>query len=368
MQTQTHDHTPMMQQYLRIKSEHANMLLFYRMGDFYELFYDDAQQAAQLLDITLTARGHSAGKPIPMAGVPYHAADSYMAKLLRKGLSIAVCEQIGDPKTSVGPVERQVVRILTPGTVSDGAFLEETKDNLLIALHHIQERYGVAVLDITSGRFHLLEVMGTDALYSELERLQPAEILINDSGNYPALQNFKGFKPAISRRPLWEFEYETAGRLLTQQMQTLDLSSFGCLEMHVALCAAGCLLQYAKETQRTALPHIRAIHVDAREDSLILDAVTRRNLEIITNIAGHDEHTLNAIVDQTCTAMGSRLLKRWLNRPVRDHSIIKQRQEGVQAFLHDCAYAGLQNILQNISDLERITARISLKSARPRGS
>jgi len=357
------NHTPMMQQYLRIKSQYPHMLLFYRMGDFYELFFEDAKQAANLLDITLTARGQSAGQPIPMAGVPFHSVEAYIAKLLRQGLSIAICEQVGDPKTAVGPVERQVVRILTPGTVSDAAFLEENQDNLLLAVHAAQGKYGLAFLDISAGRFHLLEVNGEEALFSELERLKPAEILISDSWNQTAFQNKK---TAICRRPPWEFEYDTAIRLLIQQMQTHDLSGFGCLGLPLALCAAGCLLQYAKETQRAALPHIRAIRVDAREDSLILDAATRTNLELITNVSGGDENTLCHILDHTRTAMGSRLLKRWINRPLRSRALLNARQQAVHHLKKETAYINLQKILRGIADLERIAARVALKTARPR--
>jgi DNA mismatch repair protein MutS len=361
--TTLHKHTPMMQQYLRIKADYPETLLFYRMGDFYELFFDDAQKVARLLDITLTARGQSGGKPIPMAGVPYHAAESYIAKLLRGGLSIAVCEQIGDPKESVGPVERQVVRILTPGTVTDAAFLADGQDNLLAALHVAQDLFGIATLDISSGRFHLLEVRGEEALYGELERLKPTELLISDA----AAENFlRDKKSILRRRSPWEFDQDSALRLLTQQMQTHDLSGFGCADMTVAICAAGCLLQYAKETQRTALPHIRAVYAERREDSVILDAATRRNLELVTNLAGGTENTLAAIFDHTATPMGSRLLKRWLNRPLRDHEVLRERQFSIANLLEDRAYHNLHETLSRSADLERILARIALRTARPR--
>ncbi|MHB1948000.1 MAG: DNA mismatch repair protein MutS [Gammaproteobacteria bacterium] len=353
-------HTPMMQQYLRIKAEYPDTVLFYRMGDFYELFYEDAQRVARLLDITLTARGHSNGKPIPMAGVPFHAAESYIAKLLRLGLSIAICEQVGDPKTSVGPVERQVVRILTPGTVSDAAFLEDNQDNIIAALHGIDNRFGIATLDISSGRFQLLEVKGQEALQGELERLKPTELLISE--DCPLTFSRTG----VRRRAPWEFEIETAMRLLIQQMQTHDLAGFGCMDMGAALCAAGCLLQYAKETQRAALPHIRALQVERREESIILDAATRRNLELTTNLAGGNENTLAAVFDCTATAMGSRLLKRWINRPLRDRETLLARQEAITNLLHDRQYLALHNVLRGVGDLERILARVALKTARPR--
>lgn len=357
------EHTPMMQQYLRIKADYPHTLLFYRMGDFYELFYDDAQKAARILGITLTARGQSAGTPIPMAGVPFHSAESYMAKLIRQGLSVAICEQVGDPKPGAGPVERQVMRILTPGTVSDAAFLEDNQDNLLLAVHAQQDVYGIAVLDMSGGRFHLLEVQGEEALLSELTRLQPAELLISDDSQQKLPDDYR---EQIRRRSPWEFDYEVSVRLLTEQMQTYDLSGFGCQNMKVALCAAGCLLQYAKETQRAAMPHIRSIHVERREDSLILDSASRRNLELTKNLSGGVEHTLASVIDRTQTAMGSRLLKRWLNRPLRDQHILKERQHVITQFISQYAYSSIQKTLQNIADLERILARVALKTARPR--
>ncbi|HEX4045389.1 MAG TPA: DNA mismatch repair protein MutS [Gammaproteobacteria bacterium] len=357
-------HTPMMQQYLRIKADYPDTLLFYRMGDFYELFYQDAQRAAQLLDITLTARGQSAGNPIPMAGVPFHAAENYIAKLLRQGLSIAICEQIGEPKTGAGPVERQVVRILTPGTVSDAAFLNDKRDNLLLALCYQDNRYGLATLDIGGGRFHLFEVSNDEALQSELARLQPAELLISENWQPPAL--LRDYQTQLRRRVSWEFDYDTAIRLLAEQMQTQDLHGFGCQDMRAALCAAGGLLQYVKMTQRAALPHVRTIQVERREESLLLDAASRRNLELTSNLAGGEENTLVSILDHTQTAMGSRLLKRWLNRPLRDHQILGERQNSVATFIQHSLHHALQTILKEIADLERILARVALKTARPR--
>lgn len=357
-----HGHTPMMQQYLRIKADYPETLLFYRMGDFYELFFDDAHKASRLLDITLTARGQSAGNPIPMAGVPFHSAESYIAKLIRLGLTVAICEQVGDPKAATGPVERQVMRILTPGTVSDAAFLHENQDNLLLALY-ADDGYGLAALDITGGRFHLLEVSSEEALKVELARFSPAELLISEMWDHALL---RGYENTIRRRPPWEFDYQTSVRLLTEQMQTHDLRGFGCQDMPAALCAAGCLLQYAKETQRAAMPHIRTIHVDHCEESLILDATTRRNLELIVNLSGGEENTLASILDFTHTSMGSRLLKRWLNRPLRNLDILSHRQAAVKQLLNDHAYQALQKTMHGIADLERILARIALKTARPR--
>lgn len=356
-------HTPMMQQYLRIKAQHNDKLVFYRMGDFYELFYDDARKVAQLLNITLTRRGQSNGAPIPMAGVPYHAAETYLAKLVKLGESVAICEQIGDPATSKGPVDRQVVRIVTPGTVTDEALLEEKRDNLLIALSYHKENFGIAVLDITNGHFYILEVTGVEALASELERLRPAEILLSEDWTLDYL--FVGRK-GLRKRPPWEFNYETAIRLLTEQFRTKDLSGFGCQHLQLAICAAGCLIQYVKDTQRTALPHIRGMRVELREEGVILDAATRRNLEIITNLSGGNDHTLAAVFDNTATAMGSRLLRRWLNRPLRDTKILHHRQQIISVLIQQRFFSTLHNMIRAIGDVERIVARIALKSARPR--
>jgi DNA mismatch repair protein MutS len=360
--TASQTHTPMMQQYLKIKAEHPHELVFYRMGDFYELFFDDAKKASELLDITLTARGKSAGEPIPMAGIPFHSADGYLAKLVRCGESVAICEQIGDPATSKGPVERKVVRIVTPGTISDEALLEDRRDNLLVAINFNEENYGLATLDIGSGRFQVFEVQGIAAVLGELQRLDPAEVLIHDE-----IENAEILaRPGIRRRPVWEFENETAERLLTSQFNTKDLEGFGCAQLHLAIAAAGCLLQYAKETQRTALPHIRSLIHERREDSVVLDAATRRNLEIDINLTGGDEHTLQWVMDRTKTAMGSRLLRRWLNRPLSHQVTLEQRQEAIRALLSNYQFETLREALKPIGDLERILARVALRSARPR--
>lgn len=357
------DHTPMMQQYLRIKSQNPNTILFYRMGDFYELFYSDAEKAARILDITLTARGQSAGKPIPMAGVPFHSAESYMARLLRKGLSIAVCEQVGEPKAGAGPVAREVVRVLTPGTVSDAAFLMENQDNGLAALYAEGDTYGLAYLDLSGGRFILVQVQGEEALSSELARLRPVELLVHEDWDHALLQNYRD---AIQRRAPWEFDFDTAKRLLTEQMESFDLAGFGCEDHTLAVCAAGALLEYAKATQRAAMPHIKRIQVERREDSLMLDAATRRNLELTENLSGGTENTLASVIDQTQTAMGSRLLKRWLNRPLSDQVELNHRLDAVAELYSTQAYLGLQRSLREVSDLERILTRIALKTARPR--
>ena len=355
--------TPMMQQYMRIKQQHRDQLVFYRMGDFYELFHDDAKKAASLLDITLTARGHSNGQPIPMAGIPFHAAEGYLARLVKLGESVAICEQIGDPATSKGPVERKVVRIITPGTVSDEALLEERSDNWLAALHVQDDLYGLAIMDITSGRFHVLEVKGLEAILGELQRLSPAELLTSEDQVFDSLiAQRNGFR----RRPPWDFDLETANDLLTRQFKTKDLSGFDCGHMTVGIAAAGCLLQYAKDTQRTDLPHVRTLRVERREDCVVLDAASRRNLELDTNLNGGRDNTLLSVMDKTATAMGSRLLCRWINQPLQNIELLRERQSVIHALLSDYRYEPIHATLKGIGDIERILARVALRSARPR--
>jgi DNA mismatch repair protein MutS len=359
-------HTPMMQQYLRIKAEFPHMLLFYRMGDFYELFFDDARRAAELIDITLTARGKSGGEPIPMAGVPYHSVETYLSKIVRRGESVALCEQIGDPKTSTGPVERQVVRIITPGTLTDEALLNSRSDNILAAIHIAKSgpnnspRIGLAWMDLSAGRFSVTELESRDQLHSELERLNPAEILIEEGQESAA-----GAKDdrKIRAMPPWHFDCETATRSLCAQFGTQDLSGFGCADLHAAISAAGCLFNYVKDTQRTALPHLENLTTERSDDALFLDAATRRNLELENSLAGRDEHTVAGIMDHCATAMGSRMLRRWLNRPLRDHAVLRTRYQALETL------NGAENLaeqLGQIGDLERILTRIALQSARPR--
>lgn len=362
-QTDLSSHTPMMRQYLKIKGQHPNELVFYRMGDFYELFYDDAKKAADLMDITLTARGQSGGNPIPMAGIPYHSSEGYIARLVRAGQSIAICEQIGDPATSKGPVDRQVVRIVTPGTLSDDAYLEDRRDNLLVAIFNHQENFGFASLDISSGRFAVSELEDLDALQGELQRLHPAEILVSEDFPFPdVLEGYTG----IRRQGPWLFEADTARRIITQQLQVRDLTGFGCEDLSLAICAAGCLLQYAKETQRTALPHIRKLTRERRDDAVIMDAASRRNLEIDINLMGGHRHTLAWVMDKTATAMGGRELKRWLNRPLRNTEVVLHRQQAVSALLDGFHYEPVHDFLKAIGDIERVLARVALRSARPR--
>ncbi|CAX61048.1 DNA mismatch repair protein [Erwinia billingiae Eb661] len=354
-------HTPMMQQYLRLKADHPEILLFYRMGDFYELFYDDAKRASQLLEISLTKRGASAGEPIPMAGVPYHAVENYLAKLVQLGESVAICEQIGDPALSKSPVERKVVRIVTPGTISDEALLHERQDNLLAAIWQSPRGFGFATLDISSGRFRLAEPTDLETMAAELTRSNPAELLYSEDFSAMSLiENRRGLR----RRPLWEFEVDTARQQLNMQFGTRDLSGFGVEQAHHALRAAGCLLQYVKDTQRTSLPHIRSLTMERQQDGIIMDAATRRNLEITQNLAGGIENTLAAVLDKTVTPMGSRMLKRWLHMPVREIKTLENRQQSIGA-LQDFT-AELSPLLRQVGDLERILARLALRTARPR--
>ncbi|NQX87621.1 MAG: DNA mismatch repair protein MutS [Halioglobus sp.] len=352
----------MMQQFLRIKAEHPQDLVFYRMGDFYELFYDDAKQAAELLDITLTARGKSAGEPIPMCGVPFHASESYLARLVKAGISVAIAEQIGDTATSKGPVERRVVRVVTPGTLSDDALLNDKLDNYLLAVNQHGDAYGVAYLDVSTGRFRLLEIDGEEALRGELQRLNPSETLYHESIFHPAVTGRQGARS----QPAWEFDPQAARRALSAQLQTRDLTGFGCETPQLAVGAAGCLLQYVKDTQRSSLPHIRTLRLESRDDSVSLDAATRRNLEIDVNLSGGDSNTLLSVMDRTITAMGSRMLRRWLHRPLTDTGVIEKRQAAVQTLCDNYGYEPLRNALKPVGDMERILARLALRSARPR--
>ncbi|HIG41602.1 MAG: DNA mismatch repair protein MutS [bacterium] len=353
----------MMQQYLGIKAQHPEELVFYRMGDFYEMFYTDAVRAAALLDIKLTERGASNGKPIPMCGIPYHAVDEYLSKLVRAGVSVAICEQIGDPAASKGPVERQVVRILTPGTLTDESLLKSNRDNLIVAAYRQDDVFGIASLDLSSGRFEVLEVHDEEALTAEIFRFDPAELILSEEIDYPAeTVNRVG----VRRRPVWEFDYEQSIISLTSQFKTRDLSGFGCAEKRVAVAAAGCLLAYVRETQRMALPHIQSITTLNREDAVIIDAASRRNLELDINIAGGEENTLFAVLENTSTAMGSRLLNRWINRPIRNRIELNDRLDTIEYLVTQYQFETLQNRLNPMGDIERILARIALRSARPR--
>ena len=355
-------HTPMMRQYLTIKAQHPNILLFYRMGDFYELFYDDAKKAAELLDISLTARGKSGGEPIPMAGVPYHAVESYLSRLVKMGESVAICEQVGDPATSKGPVERAVQRIVTPGTVTDEALLEERRDNILAAVCGHSMHYGLATLDVTSGRFVIFESDSDEGLLAEIQRVNPAELLYPEGFESLALiENRKGLR----RRPEWEFDIDTANEQLNAQFETKTLDGFGIKGVTKGLGAAGCVLQYVKDTQRTALPHIRRIQTEQQDSRVQLDAATRRNLELTHNLSGGQENTLFSVMDTTTTAMGSRMLQRIIHSPLTDQHELHSRLDAVETFISDDP-EDIRGALKHIGDIERIMARLALRSARPR--
>lgn len=356
-------HTPMMQQYLKIKAQHPNQLLFYRMGDFYELFFDDAKKAANLLDITLTARGQANNTPIPMAGVPFHAAENYLAKLLQAGESVVICEQIGDPATSKGPVERQVVQILTPGTVTDEALLEAKTESLVVAICAQKNNYGIASLELCSGRFLLQEVPSTAALMSQLERLSPKEILLDETVSF--IDTLKK-QALLHKRQAWDFDYETAKRQLCLQFGVKNLKAFGCEALKAAISAAGCLLRYIQETQRRSLPHIHRLTVENPNDYIQLDPHTRRNLELTFNLQGTKENTLFSVLDFTATPTGSRLLSRWLHLPLTDQKEIKKRQHAIKSMLDNHVEEKLGALLKPIGDCERIIGRIALQSARPR--
>jgi len=356
-------HTPLMRQYLKIKAEHPDILLFFRMGDFYELFYEDARKAARLLDIVQTTRGKSAGEPIPMAGVPFHAVDGYLAKLVRLGESVAICEQIGDPAAAKGLVERRVVRIITPGTVTEDALLDARRENLIAALVFDGERYGLAWLDLSAGRFTVHEGSGTEALAADLERLKPAELVMSEEQTLSEAIE----KPAGTRSfAPWHFESDSATRALCSQFGTRDLSGFGCASLGLAIGAAGALLQYVKDTQRTALPHLTGLRTEQRDAALQMDAATRRNLELEHNVSGRDEFTLVGVLDHTVTAMGGRMLRRWLNRPLKDRQTLNRRLQAIDTLMESHGDEALRDTLQRIGDVERILSRVALKSARPR--
>nr|MBP6708223.1 DNA mismatch repair protein MutS [Accumulibacter sp.] len=352
----------MMQQYLRLKAEHPDILLFYRMGDFYELFFEDAEKASRLLDITLTTRGQSAGQPIRMAGVPYHAVEQYLAKLVRLGESVVICEQIGDPATSKGPVERAVARIVTPGTLTDAALLDEKRDTLLLALHLTRQLAGLAWINLASGEFRVCEVAPA-RLAATLERIRPAEIVVAES---LAL----GFTPeaALTRQPDWHFDAEAGGRELRAHFATTSLAGFGAEGLRPAIAAAGALLRYARATQARALPHLRTLTVERDATFLGLDTATRRNLELTETLRGQPAPTLCSLLDNCVTAMGSRLLRHALHHPWRDPAIPAARHAAIAMLLDDDGRTlrTLRHDLRGFADIERIAGRIALHSARPR--
>ncbi|MGY0650280.1 DNA mismatch repair protein MutS [Luteimonas sp. A537] len=362
------EHTPLMKQYFAAKAEHPDVLLFFRMGDFYELFHDDARKAAKLLDITLTQRGASGGAPIPMAGVPHHSAEGYLARLVALGESVAICEQVGDPATSKGLVERKVVRVVTPGTVTDEALLSERRDTLLLAVSRGGTSskgvsYGLAWADLAGGRFLANEVVGDDALEAELARLDPAELLLPDEEGWPAFATGRG---GVRRRAPWLFDADSGRRQLLQFFGLHDLGAFGIEDLPQAIAAAGALLGYVEETQKQRLPHLTAIALESSDGAIAMNAATRRHLELDTRVDGEQKHTLLGVLDSTVTPMGGRLLRRWLHRPLRDRGIIGQRQHAVGALLADGVERDLRERFRALGDVERILSRIALRSARPR--
>ncbi len=363
MLKKTSEYTPMMQQYLRIKAQHPNELLFYRMGDFYELFFDDAKTASELLDITLTARGKKEGNPIPMCGVPFHAADNYLAKLIRGGVSVAICEQIGDPQNSKGPVERKVLRVLTPGTVTDEALLDDKSENLLVSIAHTNESFGIASLDMCSGLFQLNEVDSQDVFISEIDRINPKEILIAEDSSVLKLL---AQDSCIRKRNSWEYDLDTAERVLNNHFGTKNLTAFGCDDMKLGISAAGVLLQYALDTQKNSLPHIQQITAELQSSKVILDPTTRKNLEIDQAINGGTKNTLSEVLNTTGSSMGSRLLKKWLNEPSKDLKKLVCRQRSIASLQYNLLYDHVHQVLRQIGDMERILTRVALRSARPR--
>ncbi|WP_251370707.1 DNA mismatch repair protein MutS [Novilysobacter luteus] len=352
-----------MKQFFAAKAEHPDVLLFFRMGDFYELFFDDARKAARLLDITLTQRGSSAGQPIPMAGVPHHSAEGYLARLVAMGESVAICEQIGDPAASKGLVERKVVRIVTPGTVTDEALLSERRDTLLLAVARSKHGYGIAWADLAGGRFLVNEVASEDALEAELARLEPAETLCADEDGWPA---FVAGRSGVRRRAPWLFDADSGRRQLLRFFGLHDLGGFGIDDRPLAIAAAAALLGYVEETQKQRLPHLTSIALESGDGAIAMNAATRRHLELDTRVDGDNRHTLLGVLDSTVTPMGGRLLRRWLHRPLRDRDVLRRRHQAVQTLIDSRAGDGLRELFRALGDLERILSRIALRSARPR--
>jgi DNA mismatch repair protein MutS len=354
-------HTPMMQQYLRIKSEFADTLVFYRMGDFYELFFDDARKANRLLDITLTTRGMSAGEPVVMAGVPVHSVESYLAKLVKLGEPVALCEQVGDVATAKGPVERKVVRVVTPGTLTDTELLADRSDALLLALHRRGKTWGLAWLALTSGELGLAECSERD-LAGWLARLDAAELLVEREQTCPALDA----SPATrTHRPGWQFDAALGQRKLCEQLGVASLAGYNAQDLHAAQAAAAALLGYAEHTQGQALAHVRSLAVQRAGDLLELPPTTLRNLELTRTLRGEDAPTLLSLLDSCRTGMGSRCLRHWLTNPLRERSVASQRHDAIEVLL-GTGVEGLRNALRGICDVERITARLALRQVRPR--
>lgn len=355
-------HTPMMQQYWEIKDRYPNMLLFYRLGDFYELFYDDAKKAARLLDITLTQRGNSAGAPIPMAGIPHHSSESYLARLLKQGESVAICEQVGEV-TGKGPVERDVVRILTPGTLTDDYLLDAKNDSITATLFEVEGKWLIAWINLAAAEFSLLPPLTEEAMTAELLRIKPSEIVVSESLKVPAkIRSLCHFTPF----PDWHFDQARNYTLLCEHFRVQSLQGFSIEQSHLGIHVAGALLTYVKETQKDQLAYINQINLESIDDAVVLDMTTRRNLEIERTLYGETDNTVRDLLDECQTPMGSRLLSRWLNRPLRDHRILNERLDLLESLEEKQAHESIREALSNVGDLERLVTRIVLKTARPR--
>ena len=348
-------HTPMMQQYLRLKAQHPDILMFYRMGDFYELFYDDAEKGSRLLDLTLTARGQSAGAPVKMAGVPVHSVEQYLAKLVKLGESVAICEQVGDVATAKGPVEREITRVVTPGTLTDPALLDEKAENVLLSVVKEKASVGLAWLSLASGDLRVAEV-APQALENELRRIAPAEILAAEGIELPGY--------TVTRLPAWSFDSESGRKRLLEQLGAATLAGYGVEDLDPAIGACGALLDYARKTQGQALAHVVAVRAERASEYLRMDAATRRNLELTETLRGEPAPTLFSLLDECASGMGSRLLRHWLHHPLRDHKILDGRLDAVQAL--EESHSEIKKHLRRFADVERIAARIALKNARPR--
>lgn len=360
----TLEHTPMIRQYLHIKSQYPNILVLYRLGDFYELFFEDAVQTAQLLNITLTSRGQSAGKPVPMAGIPYHALDHYLAKLIQAGKSVAICEQMEDAPTT-GPIRREITRLITPGTLSEDLLLDAEHDNILMVITTDNQRFGYAAVEIISGRFWVQELDTLGALSAELERLKPAEVLLNDGFSLPP--NFLQATAAIEYRPKWEFSFSQAKRLLCEQFDIKDLHNLGIEHLPLGITAAGCMLQYLQHTHQKKIFHLHPPKTEHTQTTIFLDATTRKNLELTSHPRTESSHTLFGLLNKNATAMGTRLLRRWINHPIRDRTELKHRQQAITVLhQHPEKIPALASILKKMGDLERSVGRLALGSAKPK--
>jgi DNA mismatch repair protein MutS len=355
-------HTPMMAQYLRIKAEHPDTLVFYRMGDFYELFYDDARKANRLLDITLTTRGQSAGEPVVMAGVPVHSVESYLARLIRLGEAVAIAEQVGDVATAKGPVERKVVRVVTPGTVTDTELLAERADTVLLAVHRQRATWGLAWLALAGGQLVLTEC-GERELAGWLARLAPAEILHDGQGELP--EALRATRAARTTRPGWQFDSALGERKLREQLQVATLAGFGADKLPAAHAAAAALLTFAEHTQGQALAHVRSLSVERSSELMELPPATHRNLELVQTLRGEDSPTLLSLLDTCRTGMGSRRLRHWLTHPMRERTAAAERHAAIAQLLAH-GFEPLREALRGVSDVERITARLALRQVRPR--